>query len=115
MENLYLIFHTWSNYEMNFLWNIVRRSPPTVLSYRSPVESSGYSTGPLSAFQHFRFQLFLLSDLLSSGASRQAGPLAKREGDVFSESRESSLVKGFENAAPARPAGHRPALLPYPC
>jgi hypothetical protein len=34
------------------------------------------------------------------GRAAQAGPLAERESDVFSESRAGSLVKGFENSAP---------------
>jgi hypothetical protein len=32
---------------------------------------------------------------------KKQGPLAKRESDVFAQSRASSLVKGFENSAPA--------------
>ena len=39
------------------------------------------------------------SDL--GGSTAKAGPLAEREGDVISQSRASSLVKGFENSAPA--------------
>jgi hypothetical protein len=38
-----------------------------------------------------------------------AGPIAERGSDVFSESRASSLVKGFENAAPAWLAKRSPA------
>jgi len=50
--------------------------------------------------------LFFLSRI-----ARKAGPLAEREGDVFSQSRASSLVKGFENAAQLGLPKHRPALL----
>ena len=39
------------------------------------------------------------SPYLAQGAKSRA--LAKQEGDVFSQSRASSLVKGFEKAAPA--------------
>ena len=41
------------------------------------------------------------SSVLGSFAA-QAGSLAERESDVFSESRASLLVKGFENTAPAQ-------------
>jgi hypothetical protein len=33
-------------------------------------------------------------------AGVEAGPLASRVSDMFSKARESSLVEGFENAAP---------------
>ena len=39
--------------------------------------------------------------LIISRRARKAGPLAEREGDVFSQSRAGLLVKGFENSAPA--------------
>ena len=47
----------------------------------------------------------------------EAGILAERVGDVFSEFRASSLVEGFENAAPASLASAALLLLSrfYPC
>ncbi len=42
-------------------------------------------------------------------AGEEAGASAQRMSDVFSESRASSLGKGFENAAPAWPAKRSPA------
>jgi len=43
----------------------------------------------------------------------QAGLLAKRVSDAISQSRASSLVKGFEKEAPAWPAKRSPAPLLY--
>ena len=42
-----------------------------------------------------------LGNFFISRNTRKAGPLAKRVSDTISQSRASSLVKGFENAAPA--------------
>jgi hypothetical protein len=47
------------------------------------------------------FWMPILGDSFISRKERQAGPLAKRVGGVFSQSRASSIVKGFEKAAPA--------------
>jgi hypothetical protein len=72
---------------------------------------SGYS-GHLGVSTHRGGGLSSIFYLLSSGAMRQAGPLAERESDVFSESRASSLVKGFENSAPAWLAQAPPCASP---
>jgi hypothetical protein len=50
-----------------------------------------------------------------SRSARKAGPLAKRGGDVFAQSRACSLGKGLGNAALARDSGRRPAPLLHPC
>jgi hypothetical protein len=42
-----------------------------------------------------------LGNFFISRKARKAGLLAKRVSDAISQSRASSLVKGFENAAPA--------------
>jgi len=47
------------------------------------------------------FWMPIVGTFLISSKARKAGPLAERVGDVVSQSRASSLVKGFENAAPA--------------
>ena len=46
---------------------------------------------------------------ISARIASSAGPFAVRVGDVFSESCASSIVKGFENSAPAWPAKRCPA------
>ena len=43
----------------------------------------------------------ILGNFFISRKARKAGPLAKRVSDTISQSRASSLVKRFENAAPA--------------
>ena len=43
-------------------------------------------------------------------ARSAAGPSAQRMSDVFSQSRASSLVEGFENATPAWPAQAQPCV-----
>ena len=43
----------------------------------------------------------MLGNFFISRKARKAGLLAKRVSDVFSQSRASSLVKRFEDAAPA--------------
>jgi len=72
--------------------------------------------GKASATQYFHFPY---SKHIAQSA-KKAGPLAKRVSDVFSQSRASSLVKGFENAAPAWPAQALPCvsvafIRVYPC
>jgi hypothetical protein len=58
----------------------------------------------------------ILGTFLISRKAQKAGPLAEREGDVFSKSRASSLVKGFENAAPAWLDQARPCFeSSHPC
>ena len=62
------------------------------------------------------FWMPILGTFLISRKARKAGLLAKREGDVFSESRASSLVKEFENAAPAWLDQARPCFeSSHPC
>jgi hypothetical protein len=61
------------------------------------------------------FWMPILGTFLISSKARKAGPLAERVGDVVSQSRASSLVKGFENATPARNPGRRPASVLHPC
>ena len=61
------------------------------------------------------FWMLILGTFLISSKARKAGPLAERVGDVVSQSRGSSLVKGFENATAARNSGRRPASLLHPC
>ncbi len=61
------------------------------------------------------FWMPILGTFLISSKARKAGPLAERVGDVVSQSRASWLVKGFENATPARNSGRRPASLLHPC
>ncbi len=46
----------------------------------------------------------------SDCSSEERGAFAERISDVFSESRASSLVEGFEKAAPAWPAKRNPAV-----
>jgi hypothetical protein len=53
---------------------------------------------------HFPIPIF-------SRKARKAGPLAERESDAISQSRASSLVKGFENAAPAQVTWASPCVL----
>jgi len=60
----------------------------------------------------------ILGIFFISCKARKAGPLAERESDVFAQSRASSLVKGFEKAAPAWLAQVPPCAFPirvYPC
>jgi hypothetical protein len=65
------------------------------LSFQKPRHPG--KPGMPRAFSGCQFlALFFLSRM-----ARKAGPLAEREGDVFSQSRASSLVIGFENSAPA--------------
>ena len=54
----------------------------------------------------------ILGNFFISRKARKAGPLAKRVSDVFSQSRASSLVKGFEKAAPAWLAQAPPCAFP---
>jgi hypothetical protein len=70
--------------------------------------------GKASATQYFHFPY---SKHIAQSA-KKAGPLAKRVSDVFSQSRASSIVKGFENAAPAWLAQAPPCAFPIrvcPC
>lgn len=46
-------------------------------------------------------------------ARSAAGPSAQRMSDVFLQSRASSLVQGFENAAPAWPVQAQPCVSPH--
>jgi hypothetical protein len=71
MENLYLIFHTWSNYEMNFPWNIVRRSPPQSSAI---VRLWNLLDIPLGRFQHSAF---------SAPASVLCPPTSGHAGKMF--------------------------------
>ena len=61
------------------------------------------------------FWMLILGTFLISSKARKAGPLAERVGDVVSQSRASSLVKGFENATPAQNSERRLASLLHPC
>jgi hypothetical protein len=64
------------------------------------------------------FWMPILGDFFISRKERKAEPLAKRVGGVFSKSRASSIVKGFEKAAPAWLAQAPPCAFPirvYPC
>jgi hypothetical protein len=49
------------------------------------------------------------------GSAPSAGPIAERMSDVLSESRASSLVKGFENASPAQALGNALRELHHQC
>jgi hypothetical protein len=52
----------------------------------------------------------ILGNFFISRKARKAGLLAKRVSDVFTQSRASSLVKRFEDAAPAWPAQALPCV-----
>jgi hypothetical protein len=54
---------------------------------------------PQSVFGDTAASLSSISEI--SRKARKAGPLAKRVSDAISQSRASSLVKRFKNAAPA--------------
>ena len=54
-------------------------------------------------------------DLEQGAKSRATRGASGRVGDVVSQSRASSLVKGFENATPAQNSERRLASLLHPC
>ena len=58
------------------------------------------------------FWMPILGNFFISRKARKAGPLAKRVGGVFSKSRASSIVKGFEKATPAWLAQAPPCAFP---
>jgi hypothetical protein len=58
------------------------------------------------------FWMPILGNFFISREAQKAGPLAKRVSDVFSQSRASSIVKGFEKAAPAWLAKAPPCAFP---
>ena len=84
------------------LADVFKKKPPSQQSGRAPLF----------------FWIPTLGNFFISRKARKAGPLAKRVSDVFSKFRASSIVKGFENAAPAWLAQASPCAFPirvYPC
>jgi hypothetical protein len=61
------------------------------------------------------FLIPILGKILISRRARKAGPSQSERSDVISQSRGSSLVKGFENAAQLGLPKHCSASLMHPC
>jgi hypothetical protein len=68
------------------LADVFSKNPPSRQAGRAPL---------------FFWMPILGNNFFISRKARKAGPLAKRVGGVFSKSRASSIVKGFEKATPA--------------
>ena len=96
----------WSSFFANLLVSkpadVFSKNPPSRQAERAPLF----------------FWMPILGNFLISRKARKAGPLAKRVSDVFSKFRASSIVKGFEKAAPAWLAQVPACAFPirvYPC
>jgi len=70
-------------------------------SYKAPFKRTCRCLFKNSATRQAGVAPCFLGNLFISRKTRKAGPLAKQVSDAISQSRASSLVKGFENAAPA--------------